>query len=85
MSTTSSEGLTWPPPTTAIIGFDVEAINAETADHSHVDAGVFEQRFMVLARASEGQLASGWYWLSGAVGLLLRPADQGSPWGPRYV
>jgi len=85
MSTTSAEGLNWPPPTTAIVGFDVEAINAETADHSHVDAGVFEQRFMVLARASEGKLAFGWFWLSGAVGLLLRPADQGSPWGPRYV
>lgn len=66
MSTTSAEGLNWPPPTTAIVGFDVEAINAETADHSHVDAGVFEQRFMVLARASEGKLAFGWFWLSAA-------------------
>jgi len=77
--------LNWPPLVLPVSAFDVAAINQETLDHSTVDPGVFEQRFMTLAREAQGQTALGWFWLAGAVGLLLRPADQGAPWGPRYV
>lgn len=85
MPEASAGTLSWPPPPVSVVGFDVAAINAETSDCSHVDAGVFEQNFMALARANSAEAASAWFWLAGAVGLLLRPTDKGAPWGPRYV
>ncbi|QTN20853.1 hypothetical protein HZ989_07360 [Brevundimonas sp. AJA228-03] len=77
--------LTWPPPPVPATEFDVAEIEALSVGIPHDEPGALEARFLERFRNTSGTGGAPWFWLAGAVGLVLRPSDQGAPWGPRAI
>lgn len=79
----------WPPAFVPLHDFEVAAIDAITAEVSTVDVWDLERAFSRASEAAEGEgrrpAAAAFHLLSGAMSIVLRPADKGAAWGPRQT